>query len=145
MASGRVNPSPKPRVVEGTVTNEEIAAIPEKEFEETPLFNGTMADHKVYTLLLPPPGTEQAGRALEILQTAMEGFIEKNKGYGEPTPDDLGAMGQFADMHRKWKLIRRHLWDGEEWKHHESFEQVCMELIGHLLLTVDFYNRRVMK
>lgn len=90
---------------------------------------------------LPRPQTQQAERCIEIMVAAMSLFISKNAGYGEPDGDDLGSAGQWADMHRKIKLIKRHLWDKEPWTHHEPFEQVCEELIGHLLLTIDFKER----
>lgn len=84
------------------------------------------------------PYTQQGYRCLEIALEALELFVTKNNGYGEPDEDDLGARGQYADMHRKWKRIRKHLWDGQPWEGSESFEEVLMDFIGHILLTIDF-------
>lgn len=90
---------------------------------------------------LPPSSTAQGQRCLEIAKEALTLFVEKNNSYGEPDSDDLGSRGQYADMHRKWKLLRRHLWDGEPWRGNEPFEEVVFDFVGHLLLTVDFKRR----
>lgn len=95
------------------------------------------------SMTLAPGTTYQSNRCLGILGEAWNKFVEKNTIYGEPTDEDLGAKGQYADMHRKWKRIRRHLWDSEPWPADgESFEQVLMEFIGHLLLTIDFIREQ---
>ena len=96
-----------------------------------------------FAIRLPAGGvrTEQGNRCLKIAEEALALFIKKNNGYGEPDEDDLGARGQYADMHRKWKRIKKHLWDGEPWEGEESFEEVLMDFIGHLLLTIDFERR----
>lgn len=99
--------------------------------------------HDMFIFATPLPTTQQGVRCMEIARAALTRFVHKNSAYGEPADDDLGARGQFSDMQRKWKRIRSHLWDGEPWPEEgESFEEVCEDFIGHLLLTIDF-NRRL--
>lgn len=84
-----------------------------------------------------PPGlSAQATRVLDIAEDALNLFVEKNRDYGE-TGDHLGSRGQYADMHRKMGKLKRHLWDGHPLTS-ESAEEICMDLIGHCLLTIDF-------
>lgn len=95
-----------------------------------------------FVLIQPKARTEQGVRVQKIMAEAMDLFVNKNAGYGEPQEDDLGAKGQYADMHRKWKRIRPHLWENEPWDESgESFEEVLMDLIGHIALTIDFCRR----
>lgn len=96
-----------------------------------------------YTMYIDPlPQTQQGQRCLSIASDVLSLFASKNNGYGEPDGDDLGSKGQFADMHRKWKRIRRHLWDGQPWPETgETFEEVLSDFVGHILLTIDFKRR----
>lgn len=92
-----------------------------------------------YTININYPDTMQGERVLALGAQALELFVRKNNIYGEAKGDDLGSKGQFADMHRKWKRIRAFLWDGEPWPEDgESFEEVMFDMIGHMLLTIDF-------
>lgn len=85
-----------------------------------------------------PAGTH-AERVLMALGDAMELFTEKAAGYGEPDGEDLGVRGQYADMHRKWKRLRRTLWEGEPWPNTgEPLEEVLMDLVGHIGKTIAF-------
>lgn len=102
-----------------------------------PMPTGTKGDLRSLTLV--PGETYQGNRCLGILGEAWSKFVEKNNIYGEPDVDDLGAQGQYADMHRKWKRIRKSLWEGQPWPEGgETLEEVLMEFIGHILLTIDF-------
>jgi hypothetical protein len=47
----------------------------------------------------------------------------------------LGLKGQFADIWRKVGPLKRALWEDVELTR-ESPREICMDLIGHLLLTV---------
>ena len=93
-------------------------------------------------MFIPPENRDrptQAERVCLIIADALELFVAKNKGYGEPTGEDLGSRGQYADMHRKWKRLKATLWEGEPWPETgESLEEVLMDFIGHLGLTIDF-------
>lgn len=131
-------------------TNQEIAAIPESIFdapvgtisvggEGLKFFSDSTPVRQSYQITLPFPQTEQGMRCLALAAQALELFVAKNAAYGDPDDDDLGARGQYADMHRKWKRIKRHLWDNEPWPQTgETFEEVLFDFIGHILLTADF-------
>lgn len=92
---------------------------------------------------LPQSTTRQGNRCIGIAEEALALFINKNNGYGDPDTlfGDLGSRGAYSDIHRKFKLLHRYLWLGQEWTNTESFEEVVYDLIGHLLLTVDFRRR----
>lgn len=69
-------------------------------------------------------------------QDAMALFDKKIQDYGEP-PFDLGAAGQFADMHRKMRKLKRALWDGQILTGEQPLE-ICQDMMGHLALTIAF-------
>src|SRR5262245_16570135 len=54
--------------------------------------------------------------------------------YGD-TYKELGVQGQFSDIWRKVGPLKRALWEGKELPG-ESPREICMDLIGHCLLTV---------
>jgi hypothetical protein len=86
--------------------------------------------------------TSQGERVARWLLEAIQLFVQKNSEYGEPTGDDLGAAGQYADMHRKWKKLKRVLWDNQpDAVVGENIEQVLMDFVGHLGLTADFLHK----
>jgi hypothetical protein len=65
-------------------------------------------------------------------------FLEKNAGYGEDH-DPLGPAGEFVEIYRKAKKLRRALWD----KHpigDETTREVTMDLIGHCFLLIDLLD-----
>lgn len=78
----------------------------------------------------------QAQRVLDVYVESLALFLEKNRGYGT-TSEHLGARGQYADMHRKMGKLKHTLWDGNEVVG-ESIEEMCMDLMGHAALTIDF-------
>lgn len=78
----------------------------------------------------------QAESVVEIVLEALALFLEKNRGYGN-TSEHLGARGQYADMHRKMGKLKHTLWDGNP-AVGESVEEMCMDLIGHAALTINF-------
>jgi hypothetical protein len=55
--------------------------------------------------------------------------------YGYETHHDLGLRGQYADMYRKWAMLKRVMWDGEATVR-EGLREILMDMIGHLLLTI---------
>jgi hypothetical protein len=64
-------------------------------------------------------------------------FEAKNAEYGD-NAQELGVPGQFADIWRKISKLRTAMWEGHpERLTSESTEQVIMDLIGHLFLTLD--------
>lgn len=81
------------------------------------------------------PTTKEAIDILErILPECIALYLRKNKDYGE-SDDDLGIRGDFADMHRKWKKLRRSMWDGQALKD-ESTREVLIDMIGHCLRAI---------
>lgn len=53
---------------------------------------------------------------------------------------ELGIQGQFADIWRKVGPLKRALWEGETLTR-EQPREICMDLVGHLLLTVAMLDR----
>lgn len=90
---------------------------------------------------LPPPHA-QAERVCNIFDEAQLLYKTKAQGYGESDGDDLGVKGQYADMHRKWKRLKAHMWEGKPWADgEESFEEVLMDFMGHIAMTIEFSRR----
>lgn len=88
------------------------------------------------TLGVSTPTTETAKRCLNHARLALDLFVERNKKYGE-SANRLGMRGQYADINRKVVLLERWIWDGVEPEGSEGIVEVCEDLIGHLLLTID--------
>lgn len=74
--------------------------------------------------------------ALSHLPGAMAKFAAKNQDYGD-TAYNLGAKGQFADINRKFYKLKRSLWEDETLEF-ESVEEILEDMLGHILLTLDF-------
>src|SRR5215471_12990486 len=62
--------------------------------------------------------------------------------YGAGNHRALGPAGQFSDIWRKIGPLKRALWEGKELPR-ESPREICMDLIGHCLLTVAMLDREV--
>lgn len=87
---------------------------------------------------VPPvirPLTPRERIATSIAPDTVELFVKKAADYGVHA-DDLGLKGQYSDIHRKIKKIRRSMWDGETLAF-ESLEEILMDLIGHCWLSID--------
>lgn len=85
----------------------------------------------------------QARRIIEeILPTFIAKFVAANLHYGPNNANVLGQAGQFADMWRKMGPLRRALWEGETLTR-EGPDDICMDLIGHCLLTIDMIQQGV--
>ena len=59
--------------------------------------------------------------------------------YGD-NHETLGLKGQFADIWRKITPLKRSLWEGRELTR-EQPREICMDLIGHCLLTIAMLDR----
>lgn len=77
-----------------------------------------------------------------ILPQWAQAFVEANKHYGDSNANKLGPAGQWADIWRKIGPLERALWFGETLTR-ETPDVICMDLIGHLLLTVDMLREGV--
>jgi hypothetical protein len=86
------------------------------------------------------PQTALAARVVgEHAPVAIEHFINRNAEYGDDPAFNLGSRGQYADISRKVQKLKRLLWDGvEEKPGQESKRTIVKELIGHLLMTLDY-------
>lgn len=73
----------------------------------------------------------------EVLQHMRQGEAH----YGSDNHQELGLPGQYADMWRKIKPLKRALWDGDTKGMKESPREICFDLIGHCLLTIAMIDR----
>jgi hypothetical protein len=78
---------------------------------------------------------------LEILPKTIELYLKKSRDYGgnvmeTPPGGDLGVKACFPDMWRKMGKLRLAIWDGQE-LHGEQPEEILMDLVGHILITLD--------
>lgn len=69
-------------------------------------------------------------------------FLEKQADYGESS-DDLGMKGDFADMHRKWKKLRRSMWEDIPLRDpNETTRKVLLDMIGHCFRAIHHGDTR---
>lgn len=106
----------------------------------TPLGRGEVPEDVLsarrWTFSTEYPATRTAQRVVgDILPDAARLFVKRNKDYGDGA-NELGLKGQYADINRKVKKLKRILWDGIE-PTGESAEEIALDLIGHLGLTID--------
>lgn len=96
--------------------------------------------HRETMLLRSAPQTSLAIRILRVhLPEAMDHFLQRNAEYGDDNDFDLGSQGQYVDISRKVQKLKRRMWDRRPAREHEeSTETIIMELIGHLLMTLDY-------
>lgn len=86
---------------------------------------------------------DQAKRIIgEILPQFVQGFVQANLHYGDKNANVLGPAGQFADIWRKIGPLRRALWEGADLTR-EGPADICMDLIGHCLMTIDMLRQGV--
>lgn len=72
------------------------------------------------------------------LPEAMAHFLRRNEEYGDDNDFNLGTRGQYVDISRKVQKLKRRWWDGQPLADGaESDKTVVMELIGHLLMSLD--------
>lgn len=72
---------------------------------------------------------------------ALARYIEGSLHYGDDFQDETGLKGQWCDIKRKVGPLKRALWD-EAILTRESPREICLDLIGHLLMTVDMIDRQ---
>lgn len=76
-----------------------------------------------------------------VFRNAINLFLRRNAEYGDES-NVLGYKGQYADINRKMIKLKRYLWDDVPVPDGgESIGTIAMELIGHLALLVDEYER----
>lgn len=87
-----------------------------------------------------PADSDLAHILMELLPEIDAHLRLAGKHYGYQTHHALGLKGQYADMYRKWALLKRFMWDGEE-PTRESLREILRDLIGHALLTIAMLDR----
>lgn len=78
-----------------------------------------------------------------LLDEVRAHMIKGAAHYGPDNHNEMGLKGQFADMYRKFRPLKRYLWD--EVPHtlgKENPREICMDLIGHCLLTIAMIDRK---
>jgi hypothetical protein len=71
---------------------------------------------------------------LEILPEVVQRFLTKASDYGR-TFEDLGVKGQYSDIHRKVRKLKKSMWDDEPLMG-ESASQILEDLIGNCLISL---------
>lgn len=68
-------------------------------------------------------------------------FIE----YGPGAADETGLAGQWGDLHRKVKKLKRFMWEGEsdDYLTRETPSEILRDLIGHCFLALEMMSREM--
>jgi hypothetical protein len=81
----------------------------------------------------PKYPTETARYICEVLVPQWQSqFLVKNAGYGE-SDGDLGVQGEFVEIWRKAKKLKRDVWDDGHIGP-ETSREVVLDMIGHCFL-----------
>ena len=76
------------------------------------------------------------------LQSAWDRFSEKYAEYEPGAADETGLAGQWADMFRKVRKLKRALWEGETgYLTTETVGEILDDLLGHVLLAKEMLAR----
>jgi len=87
-----------------------------------------------------PDGCDLAYILDQVMPEIEQRMIIAGQHYGYDTHNDLGLKGQYADMHRKFVVLRRVMWDGEQTSR-EPLREILTDMIGHALLTISILDR----
>jgi len=85
---------------------------------------------------------EERGALAAIFEEAQELHFRKRQDYvrsGKDGGDDLGAAGQYAELHRKDGKLRRALWEGEELIG-EQPREILLDMIGHAVKAIRYID-----
>lgn len=82
-----------------------------------------------------PPDSDLAHIIMELLPEIDAHMRLGGAHYGYTVHRDLGLRGQYADMYRKWALLKRFMWE-DETPLRESLREILKDMIGHALLTI---------
>lgn len=90
----------------------------------------------------PGVGTALARRIVDRhLPQALDHFLARNAEYGDDDDFNLGFRGQYVDISRKVQKLKRRWWDGQATDGGETDKVIVMELIGHLLMSLDYLEQ----
>jgi hypothetical protein len=121
-------------------THAEAGPPPVSEHGESIVFG---ADGKRYSSELPTVRAlaREFPWVVPYLEDWAELFAQKHREYGsESSEHDLGVRGQYVDISRKVRKLKRAWWDGVALLT-EDDKEVCQDLIGHLLLALRYLAR----
>jgi hypothetical protein len=83
---------------------------------------------------------EEAWAEMEvILSQVVQPWKQKRQDYRDAFMD-LGSKGQYSEIHRKVKKLKRAVWDGFD-LFGESPEQVAEEIIPHCVMMIYLLRR----
>lgn len=93
--------------------------------------------------LLPPVGSPtQLSDFRQMLEGWWTEFAEAYIEYGPGAADETGLAGQWADLHRKVRKLKRLMWEGEEgYLSRESEEEILRDIISHAFLAMEMLRR----
>ncbi|HEY7415902.1 MAG TPA: hypothetical protein VH593_11965 [Ktedonobacteraceae bacterium] len=74
-----------------------------------------------------------------IVGRAVQRLREKSRDYGD-TYEELGLAGQYSDMHRKMRKLRKAMWH-EEPLTGEQPEEILEDLLGNILISLYLYEQ----
>lgn len=121
-----VRPSLRPNTLHGHLGKEMMVCLPMEDASWTSALEAILGC-KI------EEGSSQGFRP-GLLEEWVIQFVGKQRDYGDHA-DDLGAPGQYAEIHRKIGKLKKAMWDGEMLRG-EPAREVCMDLIGHLFLAI---------
>lgn len=87
--------------------------------------------------------TYLANRIVKVhVQEALDHFLARNAEYGDDNDFNLGLAGQYVDISRKVQKLKRRWWKHEPARDGEESDRVIvMELIGHLLMSMEYLDQ----
>lgn len=82
-----------------------------------------------------PQDTQPYDEMIErILPELVSRLRTKSADYGDVFME-LGIKGQYSDMHRKMRKLKKALWDGEDLKG-EQADEILSDLFGNVLIAL---------
>ena len=74
-----------------------------------------------------------------IIKKAKDIAIEKSRAYGEGAIGQLGAKGEFVQIHRKYQRLKQILWEGYQdtefdKMNNDSLDDTILDLINYSIM-----------
>jgi hypothetical protein len=76
-----------------------------------------------------------------IMPTLAKRLSTKGVDYGDVFTE-LGLAGQYSDMHRKMRKLRKAMWEGQTLTG-EQPEEILADLFGNILISLYLYEQEV--
>ena len=77
----------------------------------------------------------EGNRVEAILAELKQAMVAGHDHYGE-MHRELGAKGQYADLHRKLGVLKRVIWEGHDTTR-EPLREIAMDMMAHLVMLID--------